>query len=256
MTNASDNDGFLGRWSRRKIAVRGGQTVAEPEALAPTPEPQNKPHHTLQKTPQDQALAAPTSATRPAAADPTAPVSSETPPPTLEDAQQLTPQSDFKPFMARNVSPEVKNTALKKLFTDPHFNKMDMLDVYVDDYGKPDPIPASMLRQLASAKFLKLFDEEEKPAQAAQAVQADAVTPVAPSPQAAPVAGDDANASSAANVAQSDLPHDARVAQLPAVTPSEPSANNAQPATTHDHPDLQLQPNHAAGRPSPGPSAG
>ena len=38
------------------------------------------------------------------------------------------------------------NAALKKLFSDPHFNVMDGLDTYIDDYGKPDPIPPSMLR--------------------------------------------------------------------------------------------------------------
>jgi hypothetical protein len=37
---------------------------------------------------------------------------------------------------------------------------MDGLDTYIDDYSKPDPLPASMARQLASAKFLKLFDDE------------------------------------------------------------------------------------------------
>ena len=37
---------------------------------------------------------------------------------------------------------------MKKLFADPHFNVMDGLDTYIDDYGKPDPIPQSMLRQL------------------------------------------------------------------------------------------------------------
>ena len=30
---------------------------------------------------------------------------------------------------------------MKKLFSDPHFNVMDGLDTYIDDYGKPDPIP-------------------------------------------------------------------------------------------------------------------
>ena len=44
---------------------------------------------------------------------------------------------------------------MKKLFADPHFNVMDGLDTYIDDYAKPDPIPPAMLRQLASAKFLK-----------------------------------------------------------------------------------------------------
>ena len=30
---------------------------------------------------------------------------------------------------------------MKKLFADPHYNVMDGLDVYIDDYSKPDPIP-------------------------------------------------------------------------------------------------------------------
>ena len=30
---------------------------------------------------------------------------------------------------------------MKKLFSDPHFNVMDGLDTYIDDYGKPDPLP-------------------------------------------------------------------------------------------------------------------
>ena len=71
----------------------------------------------------------------------------------------LTQDSDFKPFMARNVGAEVRNAAMKKLFTDPHYNVMDGLDIYIDDYSMPDPIPESMLRQMAGAKLLKIFDE-------------------------------------------------------------------------------------------------
>ena len=51
---------------------------------------------------------------------------------------------------------------MKKLFADPHFNVMDGLDTYIDDYGKPDPIPASMLRQMNQSKFLGLFDDEDE----------------------------------------------------------------------------------------------
>ena len=40
---------------------------------------------------------------------------------------------------------------MKKLFSDPHFNVMDGLDTYIDDYGKPDPIPLSMLRRMNQA---------------------------------------------------------------------------------------------------------
>ncbi len=90
------------------------------------------------------------------------PSGAQPPPPTLEDAGALTPASDFKPFMASNVSPEVKNAAMKKLFADPHYNVMDMMDTYVDDYSKPDPMPESMLKQLVSAKFLRLFERDEE----------------------------------------------------------------------------------------------
>jgi hypothetical protein len=60
------------------------------------------------------------------------------------------------------VDPGTKSAALRKLFGDPHFNKMDGLDVYIDDYTKEDPIPATMLRALNQARSLGLFDDEEK----------------------------------------------------------------------------------------------
>jgi hypothetical protein len=84
------------------------------------------------------------------------------PAPTLADIQALQADSSFAPFVARDVAPEVRNAAMKKLFTDPHYNVMDGLDIYIDDYSLPSPLPAAMLRQMASAKFLKLFDEEEQ----------------------------------------------------------------------------------------------
>jgi hypothetical protein len=62
--------------------------------------------------------------------------------------------------MARGVAPDVKNAAVKKLFADPHFNVMDRLDIYIDDYSQPDPLPMAMLRQMVSAKTLGLFDDE------------------------------------------------------------------------------------------------
>jgi hypothetical protein len=57
---------------------------------------------------------------------------------------------------------------MKKLFADPRYNVMDGLDVYTGDYSRPEPIPNAILRQLASAKFLGLFDQEEKQEQAAR----------------------------------------------------------------------------------------
>jgi Protein of unknown function (DUF3306) len=81
----------------------------------------------------------------------------------LPSVHDLTPESDFTPFMRAGVDPVQRNAALKKLFTDPHYNVMDGLDIYISDYGKPDPIPPEMLRGLVQSQLLGLFkDEEEK----------------------------------------------------------------------------------------------
>ena len=76
--------------------------------------------------------------------------------------QALTQESDFSRFVARDVDPEVKNLAMKKLFADPHYNVMDGLDTYIDDYNTPDPIPAAMFKQLVQARMLGLLDDFEK----------------------------------------------------------------------------------------------
>ncbi len=50
--------------------------------------------------------------------------------------------------MAPDVDGDVRRQALKTLFSDPRYNVMDMMDVYVDDFSKPDPIPAAWMDQL------------------------------------------------------------------------------------------------------------
>lgn len=146
------SDGFLGRWSRRKLDANEGKPLpAEP--------------------PVEEAVADTAPAAAPPALEPP-PVAAlaerqpELPPPTLEDVRALTVESDFSRFAARGVAPEVKNAALKKLFADPHYNVMDGLDVYIDDYSLPDPLPTHVARQLAGATFLRLFEEAPAPAEA------------------------------------------------------------------------------------------
>ena len=156
----------------------------------------------------------------------------EAPALTLEDVRSLDPSSDFKPFMARGVTTDVRNAAVKKLFADPHFNVMDRLDIYIDDYSQPDPLPAAMLRQMVSARFLNLVEDEP-----------------ASGPNV-PVAGDDADSPPAADVAQSGLPP-----ELPAPTDGAPTPG-AEPGSTDPddaHTDLRLQPDDAAERQGAGP---
>jgi hypothetical protein len=95
--------------------------------------------------------------------------------PTMADVALLSRDSDYSRFVASGVDDSVKNAAMKKLFADPHFNVMDGLDTYIDDYGKPDPIPLAMLRQMNQSKLLGLFDTEE-----------DEALPAAQTPEPAP----------------------------------------------------------------------
>ena len=193
-------ENFFDRWSRRKNEAR--EELAPPPVVPETPPPADP---------------------LPVAEGVATEGQGEAPPPTLAEAEALTPESDFRPFVARNVAPEVKNTAFRKLFADPQFNVMDGLDTYVDDYSKPTPIPDSVLRQMASAKFLKLFEHEEE--EPPQEIEEPAETPHGATPP---------------DVAQSEHPGD--------LLPSQQVAD-AQPAsqkTDDHHPDLRLQPDDAA----------
>lgn len=219
--------GFLGRWSRRKADALQGKPLAEPGPPLPTQ---------VAGVP----LAAPpgdtTAASVPAAnaAEPAKVLS-------LDDVKLLTKDSDFKPFMAGNVGPAVRNAAMKKLFADPHFNIMDGLDIYIDDYSKPDPIPEAMLRQMNGSRFLNLFADEEN-------VEAGK-NPGTASPR------ENANDAAGQTVAQSTNDPDTSRPDLPPSDHSsqpEPSPGSGASQENHADTDLRLQPDHAA----PAPDAG
>lgn len=72
----------------------------------------------------------------------------------MADVAALRDESDFSRFMAKDVDESVRRSAMKKLFSNPHFNIMDGLDIYIDDYGKADPLPPGMLESLLHAKTL------------------------------------------------------------------------------------------------------
>jgi hypothetical protein len=148
----------LSRWSRRKL-----EATAKPVAPSST---------------------APASAAPAAAAAPV-----ELPP-----IDSLTFDSDFSVFLRPGVDGELKQAALKKLLRDPHFNVMDGLDTYIDDYTKADPIPPDVLADLLQrfggpaeaeqAPVAAATGSTEKPVAQAPAVVADsgdgAAKPLAP----------------------------------------------------------------------------
>jgi Protein of unknown function (DUF3306) len=227
----TEDSGFLSRWSQRKQALRKGEELAEP--VKP------KGAEVLDQKPSVAGINTAQSAPDLVVNKEVAQVEEKPPAPTMQDVHKLTPQSDFKPFMRTDVAPEVKNAAMKLLFKDPHFNIMDMMDTYVDDYSKPDPLPPEMLRKMAVTQFLGFWKEEEEEA-AKKAAETKA--------------REDAEESGAENVAQSVPENTTQIA--PETTPESEAVTIAASSTEHDHPDLQLQPDDAAGRASPRPSAG
>jgi hypothetical protein len=186
---SSDDDNFLARWSKRKHAVRRGETPAEP-------------------APAEASAAEPVPPPAPAASAPP-----ELPP--IDSLKGL--ESDYKDFLHPDVDPATKSAALRKLFGDPHFNQMDRLDIYIDDYTKEDPIPPAMLRAMNQARSLGLFDDEEK-----EQEQTAADTTAAP----AAVASVEGPAPAAAERPQpaTELPQPSADAELQPVTPPKSDA--------------------------------
>jgi Protein of unknown function (DUF3306) len=61
---------------------------------------------------------------------------------------------DFTPFMQAKVPQALKQQAFKALFKEPHFNVMDGLDIYIDDYTKFEPISPEVMGTLSSWKTI------------------------------------------------------------------------------------------------------
>ncbi len=202
----SKPEGFsLRRWSRRKLEAANVATPPSvPAAAAPAP-------------PDADAVAAP-------------PVVVPAPtevnePPALPAVESLTHDSDFSAFMQPKVDEVVKRAALKKLFTDPRFNVMDGLDIYIGDYTQPDPMPEGMLAKLGKVYAAVTKEEEAKePLAAPEPPMASAESPSAPTipPDTAPAKtaaeeGDDPGAA----------PADAPTPPVASGAPTKPQASTA-----------------------------
>ena len=136
-----DKENFASRWSRRKIEAR--KTAEKPAEAQPPAEP---------------APAAPAVANTGAAAVPTdASAPRELPP--LESLKGLA--SEYTEFLKPGVDENLRRSALKKLFSDPHFENFERFEAYCEDFTQGEPIPLAMLKTLEHAKSL-LFDDKEK----------------------------------------------------------------------------------------------
>jgi hypothetical protein len=137
-----DKERFLSRWSRRKLDA--AKEVAAPKPVPPPP---------------------------------VAPGTAKPELPSVDTLKGLA--SEYKEFLRPEVDERLRQAALKRLFRDPHFNVMDGLDTYIDDYSKPDPIPDAMLRTLAHARGL-LFDDKKDETPPAADPSADPARPDTP----------------------------------------------------------------------------
>lgn len=205
------DEGFLRRWSRRKAE---GPGAAEPAAAPAVAEPRSP--------------AAPAVVPHPAREDALpAPVL-----PTLDDVARLDASSDFSAFMTQGVDKHVRRLAMKKLFSDPHFNLVDRLDVYMDDFNKPSPVSAEMLAALQHTKNLFAPLLADKEAEAGAATAGGAADPA----NTAAVAGADAASTQSSSAGE------------PA-TATNPGGNAADAADTADSNDSD----DSDGHPLPAP---
>jgi hypothetical protein len=142
------SEGLFSRWAKRKQDVAAANATQAAPAADPVPA---KPD----KTDPSQGTVATAPDSNQSATNQAQP---------LPSIESLTADSDFSPFMARDVAPDMRNQAMKKLFTDPRYNVMDGLDIYIDDYGKPDPLPEGWLQLMNQSKTLRLFETPEEEA--------------------------------------------------------------------------------------------
>jgi hypothetical protein len=130
------------------------------------------------------------------------------PAPALPPVDELTIESDFRDFFHPKVGEDVRRAALKKLFSDPRFNVMDGLDVYIDDYSKTEPIPPAMLAGLRQAQNILQWakEDEEQRAKAQGAAERQLPGDTPPREIAAPAAVTPPAASGTTTPAQAPEP--------------------------------------------------
>jgi hypothetical protein len=203
----------LRRWSERKLAASRAAVPVAPDDAAPAVAHVESPA---------TAVVAPDTA----APAPVPPASAP-----LPAVESLTFDSDFAAFLKPEVDESMRRGALRKLFRDPRFNVMDGLDIYIDDYGKPDPISPEIVRQLVQGRYL--FDPPRTRVNARGEVEDVPPESAAATPAAGPPAATAVDPACAALPAPVDAAVPACTAGAGGVAPfagaAEPPADPAHP---------------------------
>jgi hypothetical protein len=190
--------GFFERWSRLK-RERESPPADDPAVAAPRPESVSPPI----------AGSAEVGEVSERAVQPPAPPVAE-----LPKIEELDLTADFSGFLKKEVSESLRRAALRKLFNDPHFNRMDGLDIYIDDYSRSDPIPPEMMKKLQQFRTY-LSDEKDEDrdsgmvGESAPAAELDRAATEGESPRA-----DDAPPEPTSEISAQDCDSLARVGQV------------------------------------------
>ena len=156
-----EGEGFLSRWSQRKAMARDGVELPDEPEL-----PEQPPVVDAAAVDHPPAEVEPGEAEAP----------TELPP-----LESLDENSDYSAFLNKDVPPDLRQQALRKLFQSPKFNVRDGLDDYDLDFSNPEPlgnIVTAEMRYRIKAELERLARKalEEDPADetAVAAVAADA----------------------------------------------------------------------------------
>jgi hypothetical protein len=89
--------------------------------------------------------------------------SSPAPAPVVPPIENLTPESDFTAFMNPKVNEALRRLALKKLFSDPHFNVPDPFEPYSRDWNDVEALTPELLATLHQARSVLFSGQDKKP---------------------------------------------------------------------------------------------
>jgi hypothetical protein len=155
-----EGEGFLSRWSQRKAMAREGVELPDEPELPEQP-----------PVVDGAGVDNPPAEVEPENTE--APV--ELPP-----LESLDENSDYSAFLNKDVSPDLRQKALRKLFQSPKFNVRDGLDDYDLDFSNPEPlgnIVTAEMRYRIKAELERLarkaLEEDASDETAVAAVAAD-----------------------------------------------------------------------------------
>ncbi len=147
--------------------------------------------------------------------------------------------SDFTAFFQPKVAEGMKRAALKKLLSDPHFNLVDGLDVYMEDFAKFEPMPDGMLDRLA-----EIYESTRKVVEPVEAAAGTDPLPDAVDPQEATAVAEPAPEAESEEAQAAEEPQSAA---LPAPEPIDEL--NAAPDAL-DETAAAVQPASRSGKPA------